>query len=113
MGYVTEFWLHMVLPYHKSDYKKLPNEENLLEVLRKASVTPGTYFFPHCMSHKEMKSPEVMEKFKKGPVGLMTVIPSGPPMLPKHLVQWFVYSLVISFFVAYLTGRTRSEEHTS
>ncbi|OFV79801.1 MAG: hypothetical protein A3B65_00875 [Acidobacteria bacterium RIFCSPHIGHO2_02_FULL_67_57] len=122
MVYVTELWLpivlsavavfvvsfiiHMLLPYHKSDYKKLPNEENLLEVLRKASVTPGTYFFPHCMSHKEMKSPEVMEKFKKGPVGLMTVIPSGPPMLPKHLVQWFVYSLVISFFVAYLTGRT-------
>src|SRR3989304_5457150 len=94
MVYVTELWLpivlsavavfvvsfiiHMLLPYHKSDYKKLPNEENLLEVLRKASVTPGTYFFPHCMSHKEMKSPEVMEKFKKGPGGAGAGAPERP-----------------------------------
>jgi len=25
----------------------------------------------------------------------------------KYLGQWFVYCLVVGFFVAYLTGRTR------
>jgi len=36
----------------------------------------------------------------------MTILPSGPPVMPKFLVQWFVYCLLIGFFVAYLTGRT-------
>ena len=121
---VTELWLpivlsavvvfivssimHMVLKYHKSDYKKLPNEESVQEALRKPGVTPGTYFFPYCGEMKELKTPEVIERFKKGPVGLMTVLPSGPPAMSKALVQWFVYCLAISFFVAYLTGRTVS-----
>ena len=53
-----------------------------------------------------MKSPEAIEKYKQGPVGMMTVFPSGPPFIPKFLGQWFVYCLVISFFVAYLTAHT-------
>lgn len=106
--FVASSIMHMVLPYHKSDYKKLPSEDSLLEALRRASLPPGTYFFPHCGEMKEMKSPAMMEKFKKGPVGLMTVMPSGPPAMSKGLVMWFVYCLAISFFVAYLTGRTVS-----
>jgi len=30
------------------------------------------------------------------------VIPSGPPAMGKCLVQWFLYSVLISFFVAYI-----------
>jgi hypothetical protein len=37
---------------------------------------------------------------------MMTVLASGPPVMPKFLGMWFVYCLVIGFFVAYLTGRT-------
>src|SRR5207253_10190881 len=36
----------------------------------------------------------------------MTVLPGGPPVMPKFLGMWFVYCLIIGFFVAYLTGRT-------
>ena len=36
----------------------------------------------------------------------MTIFPSGPPAMPKFLVQWFVFCVVISVFVAYITGRT-------
>ena len=54
-----------------------------------------------------MKSPEVAEKFKRGPVGHLTVIPSGAPAMGKFMGQWFVYCLLIGVFVAYLTGRTR------
>jgi hypothetical protein len=53
-----------------------------------------------------MNSPAVSEKRKQGPVGFMTMLPSGPPAMPKFLIQWFVYCLVIGFFVAYLTGHT-------
>ena len=51
-------------------------------------MTPGpAYFFP-CFSFKEMKSAPVIEKMKRGPVGLLTVLPSGPPAMGKSMVQW-------------------------
>jgi hypothetical protein len=100
--------IHMVLPIHKSDYRKLPEEDRVLDAIRAAGVTPGrVYHFPYT-THKEMKSPGAVERFKRGPVGLLTVIPSGPPAMGKYLVQWFVYCLGVGVFVAYLTGRTRS-----
>jgi hypothetical protein len=37
---------------------------------------------------------------------MVTVLPSGPPVMWKHLVQWFIYCLVLGVFVAYLAGRT-------
>jgi hypothetical protein len=46
------------------------------------------------------------EKYKQGPVGMMTVFPSGLPVMPKFLGMWFAFCLILSFFVAYLTGRT-------
>jgi hypothetical protein len=99
--------LHMVLPFHKSDYRQLPEEEKVLDAIRASGATPGrVYFFPFT-THKEMKSPATMEKFKRGPVGLLTVIRSGPPAMAKGLAQWFLYCLVIGVFVAYLTGRTQ------
>ena len=105
--FVASSIIHMFLPIHKSDYRKLPDEDKVLDALRAAGVTPGrTYHFPYC-THKDMKSQEVVEKFKRGPIGLLTVRPNGAPAMGKFLGQWFFYCIVISIFVAYLTGRTR------
>jgi hypothetical protein len=97
--------LHMVLPYHRSDYQRLPDEDKLTAALRTAGLTRGLYIFPYC-THKEMKSPAMIEKYKQGPVGMLTVFPSGPPAMPKFLAMWFAYCLVIGLFVACLTGST-------
>jgi hypothetical protein len=102
--FVASFVMHMLLTYHRSDYQKLPDEDKIVAALRPANLKPGLYMFPFC-THKEMKTPAALERFKQGPVGHMTIIPSGPPNMPKYLVQWFIYCLVIGFFVAYLTGR--------
>ena len=104
--FVASSVIHMAMPYHKSDYKKLPNEDKVVEALRALGVTPGTYHFPRCESHKDMKNPEYIAKLNKGPIGLMTVMPSGQPNMGKYLGMWFAYCLVVSVFVAYLTGRT-------
>ena len=81
--FFASFIMHMVLTYHKSNYRQLPDEERVTDALRNAGVTRGpAYFFPYC-SFKEMKSPSVIEKFKRGPVGLLTVLPSGPPAMGK------------------------------
>jgi hypothetical protein len=103
--FVASSIMHMLLPYHRSDYKKLPDEDKVLPALRTAGLTRGLYVFPFC-THKEMKTPEAIAKYNQGPVGMMTVFPSGTPFIPKFLGQWIAYCLVISFFVAYLTAHT-------
>ena len=106
--FIASSIMHIALPIHKSDYRKLPEEEKVMDALRATGATPGRlYFFPFT-THKEMKSPEMVEKFKRGPIGLLTVLPSGPPAIGKNMAQWFVYCLVVGVFVAYLTGRTLS-----
>ncbi len=103
--FVASSIMHMLLRYHASDYSQLPDEDNILSALRTANLKRGLYIFPFC-THQDMKSPATIEKFKQGPVGHLTIIPSGPPAMPKYLVLWFAYCLVIGFFVAYLTGHT-------
>jgi hypothetical protein len=103
--FVASSIMHMLLPYHRADYQRLPDEDKTLAGLRAAGLKRGLYLFPFC-THKEMKSPTVIEKYKRGPVGMMTVLPSGPPAMPKFLAMWFVYCLIIGYFTAYLTGRT-------
>ena len=103
--FVASSILHMVLKYHQSDCYQLPNEAQTLGALRTAGIKPGYYHFPYT-THKDMKSPATQEKFKQGPVGLLTVLPSGPPAMGKYLGSWFGYCLLIGFFTAYLTYHT-------
>jgi hypothetical protein len=103
--FVASSIMHMLLPYHRSDYKQLPEEDKILAALRPAGLQRGLYIFPYC-THKEMNSPAMTEKYKQGPVGMLTILPSSPPAMPKFLGQWFAYCLIIGFFVAYLTGHT-------
>jgi hypothetical protein len=104
--FFASFIMHMVLTYHRSDYRELPDEDRVTDALRGANVTPGPdYFFPYG-SFKEMKSAPMIEKMKRGPVGFVTMLPSGPPAMSKNLVQWFLYCAVISIFAAYLSART-------
>ena len=103
--FVASSLLHMVLTYHRSDYGKIPNEDAVGAAIRSGNAAPGQYLIPH-MSMAEMRSPAGVEKFKKGPVGILILRPSGAPGMGKNLIQWFVYSLVVGVFVAYVTSRT-------
>lgn len=103
--FVASSIMHMLLPYHRSDYQKLPDEDKVLPALRAAGVKRGLYIFPFA-THQDMKSPEVAAKYNQGPVGMMTIAPNGPPVMPKFLGLWFAYCLLIGFFVAYLAGHT-------
>ena len=73
--FVASSVIHMMLPLHKNDYSKLPNEDKILDALRAHNIPPGFYHFPRCDSHKDMKAPAYIEKMNKGPIGLMTVSP--------------------------------------
>ena len=97
--------MHLVLKYHQSDCYQILDEDKFLALLRPANLKRGFYVFPY-FTHKDMKSSPAIEEYKQGPVGFMTIMPSGPPAVPKFLVRWFVYCLLIGFFVAYLTAHT-------
>ncbi|HVQ27468.1 MAG TPA: hypothetical protein VMV01_19910 [Planctomycetota bacterium] len=100
--FVASSVIHMALPIHKSDFSQLPNEPRVLEALRTQGVGPGQYMFPKPASMKDCSSPEMLEKFKRGPVGSLIVLPTGVPNIGKSLLQWFVFSLVVGVFVAYI-----------
>ena len=104
--FVASSIIHMGPFWHKGDYPKVPNEEKVRAALGPLNIPPGDYMVPCPGSMEEMKSPEFKAKMEQGPRVVMTVMPNGPFSMGKNLVQWFVYSLVIGLFAAYVVGRT-------
>jgi len=105
MVFVASSIIHMVLPYHRTDIRKFPKEDELLDALRRFNVSPGDYAAPHAGSPAAMKQPAFIEKMRKGPIALMTIAPGSEPSMATNLVLWFLYSVVVSFFAAYIAGR--------
>lgn len=97
--------IHMVLPWHKGDFPPLPREDEVMAALRPFAIPPGDYIVPRAGSMAAMKTPEFLEKLRQGPVMVLTVMPSGPMSMGRNLVQWFLYSVVIGIFAAYVAGR--------
>ncbi|HET6564647.1 MAG TPA: hypothetical protein VFG52_04475 [Xanthomonadales bacterium] len=94
----------MVLQYHNSDWKKLPNEEAARDALK--GLSPGNYSIPHCAGNKERADPAWQARYAEGPVVMLNVFPHGSLAMGKQLGQWFVYCVVISTLVAYAAGTT-------
>ena len=103
--FFVSWLLHMVLRYHHSDWGKLADEDGVMAALRKFNIPPGDYMAPCGGGPESMKDPAFLEKFKQGPVVLMTVMPSGKMNMGKSLIQWFLFCLVVSVFAAYITSR--------
>jgi len=104
--FIVSSVMHMALKYHKADVKQLPGEDAVREALAKANLAPGLYFTPYCADHTKMREPAMKEKFDKGPVAMLTVVPKGLPVMPKHLSQWLGFCLLISFVAAYVARHT-------
>jgi hypothetical protein len=97
--------VHMVLKWHSSDYRTLANEDAVRAAIRAGNNPVGRYVMPHCKEMKEMGSPEMQRKYQEGPVGHLTLLPTGTPNMGKYLGLWFVWSLVIAAVAAYLASR--------
>lgn len=93
--------LHMVLKYHRADFKQLSNEESVGQALRAATSGPGVYVIPYC-EMSQMKDPAVQKRYEDGPVGLLTVMRSGMPNMGKLLGLWFLFCFLVSFVTGYV-----------
>lgn len=103
--FVASWIIHAVLPYHRTDFRQVPAEDQVMEALRRTAIPPGDYVIPYAGSMQRMKDPDFIAKRTRGPVAIMTVMKGGPPTMSAELAQWFVYCAVISLFAAYVAGR--------
>lgn len=104
--FVVSSVIHMMLPYHRSDFSGVPQEDKVQDALRGFDIPPGDYVIPYAANGQEMASESYKERVNKGPVLFFTMLTPGMPNMGPQLIQWFVYSLIIGVFAAYLTGRT-------
>jgi len=102
--FIASFILHMI-GWHKGDYPPVPDEEAFRAAVGPLGIPPGDYMVPRAMTMKEMQTPEFDAKLKQGPVLLLTVMKNEEMAMGPMLGQWLVYCLIVSFFVAYVTGR--------
>ena len=104
--FVASFITHMVLPFHRSDVRKLSadQEEQVLDALRRVNAPPGDYAAPHAGSAAGMRDPAFIAKATKGPLALITLAPGAAPSMGPSLGQWFAYCVVVGILVAYVAG---------
>lgn len=99
-------WLiHMIFKYHHADFPKLANQDAVMDALRPLNIPPGDYMMPCGSGPESMKDPAFLEKLKKGPVALLTVLPGNGFSMGKRLIQWFIFCLFVSLFTAYVVAQ--------
>ena len=103
--FVASSLIHMVIGYHKNDFRPMPNEDRVADALRPFNLPPGDYCLPRAQSMKDLKNPAFVEKITKGPVALITVLPNGNPGMGAQLGQWFLFIVLVTVFAAYIAGR--------
>ena len=102
--FVVSSIIHMVLPYHRSDFGRIPAEDEVMDALRRFEIPPGEYVIPWAAGPEEIRKEEYLEKTRKGPVAFVTVVPNGLPAVGGSLLAWFAYSIVVGLFAGYVAG---------
>jgi len=102
--FFASFLVWAVLPHHKPDWKRLPDEDPVLEAMRGKDIPAGQYMFPYCTSMKEMATEEMKAKWEKGPTGFLYVRPKGPPNMGQNMGIMVIYQLIVNVFIAYIAS---------
>ena len=104
--FVASSIVHMVLGYHNTDFSRVPDEAAARKAFGALNLQPGDYCVPKPGSSAELKNPEYIAKVTEGPNIVFTVLRRGPPNMGPMLGQWFLFSVVVSLFAAYVASRT-------
>lgn len=109
-AWIASALIWTVMPWHKSDYAKISNEETGRAVL--SDLSPGLYNVPHVADMQELKQPRIEQKFTDGPVAFITVLPNGMPNMPRNMGLQFVYFIFVGILCAYMVSRTAGPDVT-
>lgn len=119
MAFIAQFWLPIlaaavavfivsaliwtVAPHHKKEWRTHPNEAQVLAAIRGGAATPGAYLIPHAPDPKASKDPAFQARLAEGCVGTLFLRPPGMPSMGRLLSQQFIYFLVVTLLLTYLT----------
>jgi hypothetical protein len=103
--FVLSSLIHMVLPWHKNDYRRLSDEEAFRAAVGPLAIPPGDYMVPCPVNRGDMRSEAFKDKNRMGPNVVMTVLPNGVWSIARNLGLWFAYLVVVGIFAAYVTSR--------
>ena len=103
--FITGAIIWMVMPWHKTDWRRTTDEEAVRDALR--STGPGMYTVPNCPP-EQFKDPAMQQKFIDGPQAFITVVPNGLPKMGGKLLMNFLYNLLVAVICAYVVSRTLS-----
>jgi hypothetical protein len=102
--FIASSIVHMALPHHRSDFAKIPSEDEVMDAMRKLAPPHGDYIIP-CPPNRAMKDPAYLEKLEKGPIMVMTVMPNRFGEMGKLLGIWFFYLLIVMALAGYAASR--------
>lgn len=102
--FVASAIIWMAFKWHNSDYRKAADEETVRAALK--GTEPGFYVLPYCLDPAEFKDPDVQQKFKEGPLGYITIVPSGLPKMGSKLISMLLFFLLVGVLCAYFVTRT-------
>ena len=98
--FFASFLSWMVVKLHEKDWRKMKDEDMVIDAIRQADVPEGSYMFPGCERASDMNKPEYIEKYKKGPRGIITVLPEAN--MGKNLGLTMLFFLGCNATFAYL-----------
>ncbi|MEM7052187.1 MAG: hypothetical protein AAF604_21150 [Acidobacteriota bacterium] len=105
--HLASFIVWMVLPHHRSDWAKLPDEDAFADAVNQQNpAAPGQYAVPHAANPSDWKDEKLLEKMRRGPVALLVLKPVGQTGMGKNLALHFVHCLVIATLAAYIGALT-------
>jgi hypothetical protein len=114
-GVVVFVWgavSHMALPIGTMGIRVISNEETVVEPVKKAIKEPGFYIFPGKDMHRELtesEQKEWMDKYQKGPTGILIVHPEGgEAMSPRQLGTEVATNILCSLLAAFLLSHVRA-----
>jgi hypothetical protein len=103
--FIASAIIHMLPLWHRNDYPAVPNQDQVMGALRPFAIPPGDYMLPRAANMKEYGTPEFKEKIQRGPVAIVTVIRGESMSMARSLIGWFLFSLAVSYFAAYIASR--------
>ena len=96
--------IHMVMPWHKSDYAAVPDHDAATAAIGSLGLAPDDYAVPNPRLPNGGKNPNFIAEFERGPTFQMTLIPPGGMHMGKTMGTWFGFMLLIAAIAAWVTG---------
>ncbi len=89
-----------VMPHHRPEWVKIPQEDAFQALLKSAGVKPGQYIFPYSDGGKDYSTPEFQAKLKAS--SGMLVVWTDATNMGKAIGLTLAFFLFITFVIGYL-----------